>query len=280
MAESTPSSFGRALEAALASLGREVAYPDLPDVSPAVVGRLATGARLRALPFGGAARTLRPLVHPVWTRVAAVAAVIALLMSGVLTFSPTARRAVADFLGLRGERIHIGRTIPSAPLRPLGEGLDLGKRSTLSEARATAGYRILVPSDPALGPPDEVYVQASDLGVQVSLVYRARPGLPSAPQTGVGLLVTEFRARLNQEFIYKAVGAGGTVEPATVDGHLGFWISGQPHELFYVGPGGAPIPDTIRLAANVLVWEQAGVTIRFESPLTEAEALRIARSVR
>jgi hypothetical protein len=270
------------LEAALTTLGRRVAYPELPDASGSVVAHLSVPERRgRVVPFRRpAAASLRPLARPAWIRVAVAAAVVALLMSGILTFSPSARSAVADFLGLRGERIHVGKTVPSATLRPLGAGLDLGEQTTLAAAGSRAGYPVLVPTDPALGPPDEVYVRSSGLGVQVSLVYRGRAGLPKAPQTGVGLLVTEFRARLNEQFIYKAIGPGAMVEAVSVNGHIGFWISGRPHDILYVGPDGQPIPDTVRLAANVLVWEQGTVTVRIESLLNKAEAVRIAESVR
>ena len=271
------------LEAALRGLGSHVAYPELPDLRPMVSARLSPPEpKGRVLPFGRPLRrsSLRPLERPVWARAAAVAAIVALLTAGVLTFSSPARRAVADFLGLRGERIHVGRTVPSAPLHPLGEGLDLGHRTTLAEAQARSGYRLLVPTDPRLGSPDEVYVRSTDLGVQVSFVYGARAGLPNAPQTGVGLLVTEFRAGLNVQYLSKAIGPGTSLEAAMVNGRVGYWISGRPHDIVYVGPNGEPIPDSIRLAANVLIWEQGTVTIRMESLLSRAGAVRIAETVR
>jgi hypothetical protein len=220
------------------------------------------------------------LVRPVWQRVAVAAAAIVLLASGVISFSPTARRAVADFLGLRGVRIHIVPSPPSPPVRSLGQGLDLGGRVTLAEARSRVSYHVFVPTAADVGSPDEVYVLATRLGDQVSLVYRARAGLPNASETGAGLLVTEFRALIERGFIEKMVGPGSTVETVRVNGHPGLWIAGSPHAIAYVGPDGQSLSDSVRLAGNVLVWEQGPVTIRIESQLTKAEALRIAQSVR
>jgi hypothetical protein len=269
------------LEAALVGLGREVAFPAPPEVVAMVAQRLrALPAPERVVvPLRGRS-ALRPLIRPAWQRVVVVPAAVVLLFSAVLTFSPTSRRAVADFLGLRGVRIHRVPTPPAASIRPLGDGLDLGERVTLAEAQSRVSYRVLVPSVAELGPPDEVYLRQTALGDQVSLVYRARPGVPRAGATGVGLLVTEFRARLNSEFIDKFLGPGSTLEAVRVNGSPGFWISGAPHAILYVGINGEPIPDTVRLAANVLVWERGAVTVRIESLLTKDQALEIARSTR
>jgi len=35
-------------------------------------------------------------------------------------------------------------------------------------------------------------------------------------------------------------------------------------------------PETMRMAANTLIWEHAGVTYRIESGLSKADAFRIA----
>jgi hypothetical protein len=271
------------LEAALQGVGLAVSYPAVPDVAATVARRVGAHPRAQRAWFPlrmPSVTALRPLVRPVWQRVAVAAAAVLVLAGGILPFSPSARRAVADFLGLRGERIKVVRTPPSAPIRPLGDGLDLGERLTLAQARARVSYRVFVPGAAELGSPDEVYLLRSDLGEQVSLVYRSRTGIPQASTTGVGLLVNEFRGRVEQRFIEKFIGPGATVEAVQVNGHPGFWIEGQPHAILYVGPNGEPIPDTVRLAANVLVWEQGDVTIRIESLLTRGEALRIAESVR
>ena len=283
MAERLDRLSGDELETALRGVGQAVAYPLSQDVAARVARRLEAlpATEPARLPFRRpSAAVLRPLIRPAWHRVALAAAAAVLLAGAVLPFSPSARRAVADFLGLRGERINVVKSPPPATLRPLGEGLDLGTRMTLAESRAAVSYHVFVPEAPELGLPDAAFLLRSDLGDQVSLVYRSRAGLPKASETGVGLLVNEFRGRVEGRFIEKFLGPGATVEGVRVNGHPGFWITGQPHAILYVGPSGEPIPDTVRLAANVLVWEQGDVTIRIESLLTKAEALRIAESAR
>src|SRR6266508_977168 len=108
----------------------------------------------------------------------------------------------------------------------------------------------------------------------------ARPGLPKAETTGVGLLLTEFRATINEEFIKKVAFEATTLEAVRVNGGSGFWIAGAPHQISLVDRDGAVVPETIRLAGNVLLWEQGDLTVRIESHLMKDDVLRIATTVR
>jgi hypothetical protein len=210
--------------------------------------------------------------------VVAAAAAAVLLFSGVLAFSPTTRRAVANFLGIGAVKITLHAPSSSPPVRPLGDGLDLGIVVGLDRARSTVQWPISVPGDPQLGRPDSIYVSQAVPGGQVSLVYRSRPDIPAADATGVGILVMELNGRVQQPFVEKALGPGTTIESVAVNDDLGFWIAGQPHDIFYLDQDGEPIPSSVRLAANVLIWQHGDVTIRIESLLTKAQALRIART--
>src|SRR5258706_473451 len=109
----------------------------------------------------------------------------------------------------------------------LGTNLQLGLPVPLAQAQAETKFQILVPA--ALGGPDEVYFSGRFADGKVTLLYRARAGLPEAPTTGVGLLLTEFRATTNQEFLQKMLGPGTTIESVTVNGEQGFWVAGAPH---------------------------------------------------
>ena len=113
---------------------------------------------------------------------------------------------MANFLGLRGIRITIVPSLPPVPSPSLGSGLSLGDPMTLAQAQARVPFRIAVPSTPRLGTPDEVYVLETSSGAEVSLLYRARPGLPAASSTGAGLLVSQFQGRLDQPLLEKALG--------------------------------------------------------------------------
>ena len=62
------------------------------------------------------------------------------------------------------------------------------------------------------------------------------------------------------------------VERVEVDGQPGIWVEGR-HVVS--GLFGEP-----RLAGNVLLWEQEGLTLRLEGRFTKEQALDLARSVR
>ena len=277
------------LERALTSVGGLIDYPALdPERIPAVVARriaeLPAPAREPALVrlrrrvfLPGLSGPVAPVIRPAWEKAAAALVAVVVLLSGVLVFSPGARKAVAGWLGLGGVRIVVTPSPPTAPRLPLGEGLDLGDRVTLDRARSLVRYRVLVPS--ALGPPDQVYESPDFPGGGVSLVYRAGPGLPKASTTGVGLLITEFRGDVNDIAIQKAIGPNTRLEAVNVNGQTGYWIEGELHEIVYTKPGGEPFLDTARLAANVLLWQHGNVTLRIECALTRVQALRIAESV-
>ena len=255
------------LESTLRELGARLAYPPAPDLASRVTERLeARPRRLRLLP---------QLALP--RRALAVAAlVLVVLAASVLGFSPTARRAVAEWLGLPGVRIKVGEEARTPG--PLGRNLNLGRRVTLERAAQLASFEVRVPESP--GAPDEIYFDDEPPGGRVTLLYRSGPGLRAITGTEVGLLVTQFRASIERDLIEKAVFEGGTVEPVAVDGASGYWIGGDPHVVFFLDAQGFPIEDTVRLSGHTLVWEEEDVVVRLESAMSLEESLHIARSVR
>jgi hypothetical protein len=95
----------------------------------------------------------------------------------------------------------------------------------------------------------------------------------------VGLLITQFQAGIDGAFIKKLSADRTAIQFVTVNGKPAYWLSGEPHQIVYlVGP--SSVPERTRLAGNVLLWEQGGVTYRIEGPRTLEEALRIAASLR
>jgi hypothetical protein len=164
----------------------------------------------------------------------------------------------------------------------VGANLRLGRRVGLGEVEAQVQYRVLRPTLSELGPPDEVYVGEPPPGGQVAFVYRARPGLPDAAETGVGLLMMQFRGGLETDpgSFMKMLGPGTSLEQVMVAGAGGLWIEGRLHTFFYRDARGQPQSESVRLAGNVLLWEQASLTLRLEGPLTKERALEIAASVR
>src|SRR5690349_18059456 len=120
------------LERALVEVAPLVAYPDMSDLSglvarrirevPVPTARRRTRPNLRAL----LRPVPRPVLQPACVKAAVVVALVVMVFTGTLVLSPTARRAVAGWLGLRGVKIDIVPS-PSLTVTPsLGTGLDLG----------------------------------------------------------------------------------------------------------------------------------------------------------
>ncbi len=275
------------LERSLADLGSHLAYPPTPDLASTVRARLASEAQ-------------RPRLwrRAFWTRpaVALAAAMLAvLLVAGlVLAASPEARTAIAERLGVPGVTIWY---VPIVPERtpPVATPFDVSRTTplpanvrqtfgerlgSLAEARGRVPFTVLAPTHPDLGPPDEVYLGARPVGGQLALVYLPGAGLPETPETGVGLLVTQFQGRLEPGLFGKGLPQGSRVEQVTVNGRPAYWISGRPHFFIYRDRSDAIADERIRLAGNVLLWEQGGLTLRIEGAIAREQAIQIAESVR
>ncbi len=268
------------LDAALTDLADHLDWPPTPDIA----GRAA--ARLQA------ASPSRPRPWMAWRaprRLALAALAILLLAALALAASPDVRRAIADRLGVRGIDIQqvpalptlppTPTPLPSATPIPLGVRLGLGSPSSLAAAQAQIPFTLRQPTLPELGAPDEVYVEGLPGERAVTLVYRARPGF-AAGDNGIALLAGQFVGQTDQILMGKQVASGSTVEAVRVNGERGFWITGAPHAFFYRDAQGNIREETLRLAGNVLIWEQAGLTLRLEGALSREAALRVAESVR
>jgi hypothetical protein len=252
------------LDRRLEVLRSELDWPPVPNVARAV------GVRLEAEPARGE-RRWQPWG---WNPVAATALALVVMVTGVVIVSPGARDAVADWLGIGGVRIEFGDVAPS----PRATALDLGRHVSLAEAEVRATFDVLVPDFADIGEPHEIYFDPLPGEGQVSLVYDAGPGLPDAGN-GFGLLINEFKGGVDGGYFKKLGAADTDVRFIEVNGVPGYWIAGAPHALSYVDSNGDVVEQTVRLAGNVLLWEEGGVTFRIESLLTRAEALAIASSL-
>ena len=240
------------LEVRLADLAGAIDWPASPDLRAGVRVRLARARR----------RRLRLLL---------LAAAIGLALVG--------GAAAAAYVELRGATVQRVPALPSPsppPAGPLGTRLELGREyPSLAAAESAAGFTALVPAE--LGQPDQVWYQSSP--AVLTLVYRPRPGLPPSGDPDVGVLVMEARASVDSRSFLKLAGPGTTVQPVTMNGGPGFWISGAPHG-FFLYTGGLAESDRFRLAGDVLIWNQSGLVVRIESGLDEGAAMRVAGTVR
>lgn len=154
---------------------------------------------------------------------------------------------------------------------------DAQRVASVEEASRRSGFTVLVPD--ALGRPDEVYVRQSSQGATVFLVYGPRSGIAPSKQTGIGLLITRAPGTFESPLLGKMLPPGSRSEQLTVNGGRGVWIEGAPHQIFFRAPSGEVVIDSLRLAGNVLAWDQGGVFVRLEADVTKDQALRIASSV-
>jgi hypothetical protein len=250
----------RELEGALREVGASYPYPPTPAV--------AVGVRSRIETIGPARWRSIELARP-W-RLVLAAAIIVLAVGAAFLSNPATRDAIAHFFHVRGVVVTRASALPSVSISPL----NLGPAVTLDQAQAQVSFVIVVPAK--LGAPDAVYVDSSVPGGEVVLAYKPRAGIPLVPQTGLGLLITEFRGELNGQLLIKAAGPGTTTEETTVGGDPAWWIAGQPHMLVVQVSPGIDRPEELRLASNTLVWEDESVTLRIESGLSKSDAMAIA----
>jgi hypothetical protein len=237
------------LELALTRIGRDLNYPETPDLAGAVRRGLAEGRRPR----------------PAWLqrRTLVIALAVVAVAAAAVMAVPQARSEILDWLGIGGVTIRYVEELPEAPKAT--EELGLGEGVSLREARERVPYRVRFPALRDLRDPG-VFVREE--AHQVSFLY----GSEENPK----LLITQADARGAMQ---KVLGSGTDIDFVSVRGAMGVWLSGAEHALHYRSPEGAFEP--VRLAGNVLVWETLdGVTLRVEGDIPKQEALRIARSLR
>ena len=169
-----------------------------------------------------------------------------------------------------------GSPTPGGSLGTLGQSLGLGTTVSLDDAARLGGLELVLPPDPAIGPPDAAYLFAN----RVALVWGERPGLPANSETAIGLLLSEFRGTVDQGYYTKSLDSDATVTPVTVGDGSGYWISGPQHFFFYTNPNGTVIDDSHRVVGDTLIWSDGDVTYRMESELGMDESIELAEALR
>ena len=265
------------LAQALADLGRDPAFPPTPDIA----SRVASALRADTSPPA----PVRPTTH--WRRVWLAAAAILLLIAAGLVLFPQARTAIADRLGLPGVEIRWFENEPAPLPAPDVSSLGLGRLVSLDEAHTVAPFPIAVPTMLGLADPPQVYIRGAGDTTMVSFVYPATAELPSGEVPGIGALLTQFPGSTNRNFILKGLsgfddGPATSIEIIWVGDNPGFWFMDAPHGVLLVCDEAeeACREERYRLAGNVLLWEDDGITLRIEAVLSREETLAIAESMR
>jgi hypothetical protein len=249
------------LEAELRALGRQLDMPPAPDVWNAVHRGLTSADGLRRHPR----RRGRRLI---------VAVLAALTTTAVLGATPQGRAAVAELLQFAGVTVRQGQGDPAGPANPSGAGrLPDASATALDDARSAAPFPVRTLA--ALGPPDQVIVADGRPPRVVSLVYRAAPNRPPAGGDGVAARLDQFDGTAQP--VFEKIADPGSTEVVQVAGRRALWVRG-PHELLYIDRSGQIHAASARLAANTLIWEIDGVTLRLEGAFSRDEAIRVAES--
>jgi hypothetical protein len=231
------------LELRLDRLGRELDWPETPDLGDGVRRRLAESRRPRE-----------------WRRPLVIALAALLVVVGALLAVPQSRSAILDFFGVGSVTIRSVDEYPELNLE--SDRRFYGERMTLAEARRQAAFPIRVPRVGRLGEPAVYYLPDVQ---QVSLVY----GDPQKPR----LLISQI---IGTGAIEKLVNSDSTDLELVRDGDAhGVWLEGE--HVIHI----PQLDEELRLVGNTLVMERAdNVTVRVEADIPKVEALEIFRSMR
>jgi hypothetical protein len=186
-----------------------------------------------------------------WRSAAGIAALVLVVAVAATMAVPDARTAVLRFLGITGATVvRVDELPPAAPALP-----EFGESVGIREAERVVGFRPLL-IDGRL--PADVRINRFQ-PFFIVLVY-GDPGVRARLTQTVGGVIEKY-AREDQ-----------AVDRVEVNGEPGIWVEGA-HVVSE--PFGLP-----RLAGSVILWEQAGLTLRLEGRFTKEQALALARSVR
>lgn len=232
------------LEQQLLALRARLELPPAPDIVPAVLARLPERRPRRARPAG---RTLAAMLAA------------ALVLAGTAMAVPGTRHAILRVLGLGGVRIEHVPRLPQVPTST-GTRLGLGQRIPFARARNAASFTALLPAHPTAA-----YLDHDVPGGRISLL------------TGTALII-EFRGT-TIPFIAKLIGPGTRAKRLHVNGGPGVYLHGAPHQVIFEPSTGQIHTDPIRLAGNVLIWQQGPLTLRIEGTHTLQHALTLANAL-
>ena len=270
------------LGGALRDLGSSLAFPSVGGEAGRPDAAALARARIVALDIrpsrAGTRRWfglgLRPMRRGLVLAIAALL-VLAAIAGAIGLGLPGLRIIFGDVPSQRPTASPTASRSASASPSPLGSSLGLGTALSLADAETRAGFDLVLPPDPAIGPPDVAYV----LGRRVNLIWASGPGLPETDINGIGLLISEFEGRVDPGIYTKILDSGAKLTRVTVDGSPGYWISGPQHFFYYIDPEGNAVEDTHRQVGDTLIWTTGDVTYRLESSLDMEAAIRLAESL-
>ena len=187
-------------------------------------------------------RLVRPLVFAV---------ALGALAVGVAMAVPPARSAILKFFHIGSVTVERVQTLPPATTQPFATGLGPAR------------------TQPTVSLPASV----------TATKYYKGPGMAAALLRYRGKQVLYAELRGNQMgFAKKFVSSATHVEDARI-GEWGLWFSGGPHVLMWQFNFGRVHRVETRLAGNVLLWLDQGITYRLEGDLDKSQMLQLAGQI-
>jgi hypothetical protein len=234
----------------------DVEWAPTPELAPQVMARVSSDRHPRVVHLPPS-RTKRILL---------IAAATVLLLAS----AAVAAKIIID-LGAVVVEVTPSRPgpLPTPSIAPTGEPI------TLREAGVLLGQDVALPA--RLGRPDRVWADRvfteSGEVARVTLAWRPRPGLPEIAGIRYGTVLMVFEGDTNQasKDLYEDT---GVLQVETVAGVDYYWTTGT-HLLELLTSEGVA---RVRVDGNVLLWRDGPLTMRLETSLPKADALRIAES--
>ena len=227
------------LELQLTQLGRELDFPEPPDVAAGAcrrrIGRARAGAFWRRRALRGGARALRRR------------------RGGGDGRAACAQRASSTGSGSAAPRSASSTSCP----RSRRSGSTSGSGVSLERAHELAPG-LLDPHVDGLGAPGRTSSSRTTAGTPVTYVW----GDADRPR----LLLTQVRGTLPLREA-RSCGGARTSIGTEVNGADAAWIEGRARPLLESGRTGGALPS--RLARSTLVWSRGPVTLRLEGDLTQ-----------
>jgi hypothetical protein len=254
MSERLRSMSDEQLGAALSTL--DIVWPPTPELAPPVMALTTSASHPRVVRL--------PLSRS--KRIMLIAAAAVLLLAG----AAVAARIAID---LGAVVVEVTPSVPGG--RPTPSVAPTGEPVTLEEAGALLGREVAVPG--RLGRPDRIWADEvlTDAGEveRVTMAWRARPDLPEISGTRFGAVLMVFEGDADQasKTLHEDT---GKLEVETVDGVDYYWTTGAHLLELLTGEGVV----YVRVEGNVLLWRDGPHTMRLETSLPKADALRIASS--
>ncbi|MDQ4107892.1 MAG: hypothetical protein M3138_03675 [Actinomycetota bacterium] len=254
MSERLRSMSDEQLGAALSTL--DIEWPPTPELAPPVMAQTMSASHPRVVRL--------PLSRS--RRIMLIAAAIVLLLAGAAVAAKIA-------IDLGAVVVEVTPSVPGGS--PTPSIARTGEPVTLEEAGALLGREIAVPG--RLGRPDRIWADEvlTDAGEveRVTMAWRARPDLPEISGTRFGAVLMVFEGDADQasKILHEDT---GMLEVETVDGVDYYWTTGTHLLELLTGEGVV----YVRVEGNVLLWRDGAHTMRLETSLPKADALRIASS--